>query len=249
MIFMMFSSKICPDQEGTGMQLTAFGVGQRRGVRKKGDVMKWMFVIVAVCCLGLIGCAQQAEEPEVVEEVIVPEWERVLPGLMTETQKAQQELILTATNALASEMMAELMAALDESGPAGGIGVCRDKAPAVAAHVSETYGVQIGRTSHMLRNTANVAPDWAAGYVADKVEDPTWLGGPEGELGALLPIRLKAECQMCHGPVDGIDEEVLAAIAESYPEDQAVGFAEGDLRGWFWVEAPPGEAEIEESEI
>ena len=23
------------------------------------------------------------------------------------------------------------------------------------------------------------------------------------------------------------------------PEDEAVGFAEGDLRGWFWVEVPP----------
>jgi len=93
-----------------------------------------------------------------------------------------------------------------------------------------------------------VAPDWASGYVADMVEDPTWVGGPAGELGALLPIRLKGECQMCHGPADSIDEEVLAAIGENYPEDQAVGFAEGDLRGWFWVLAPPGEPETTEPE-
>jgi hypothetical protein len=25
-------------------------------------------------------------------------------------------------------------------------------------------------------------------------------------------------------------------INESYPDDQALGFAAGDLRGWFWVE-------------
>jgi hypothetical protein len=211
--------------------------------------MKVVFAIVVVCCLGFFGCAQQAEEPVVVEEVIVPEWERVLPGLMTDTQKAQQELILTATNALASEMMGELMAALDESGPAGGIGVCRDKAPAVAARVTETYGVGIGRTSNRLRNAANVAPAWAETYVADMVEDPTWVGGPEGELGALLPIRLKAECQMCHGPAEAIDKEVMAAILEAYPDDHAVGFSEGDLRGWFWVEAPPGEMGMAESEI
>lgn len=211
--------------------------------------MKQLFAIGVLCCLVIGGCSKPVEEPAVVEEATVVQWERVLPGLMTETQKAQQELILTGTNALASEMMAELMAALDESGPAGGIGACRDKAPAVAAHVSETYGIKIGRTSHLLRNSANVAPDWAATYVADMVDEPTWVGGPNGELGALLPIRLKADCQMCHGPVESIDEEVLAAIRESYPADQAVGFSDGDLRGWFWVEAPPGATESEMTEL
>jgi len=206
--------------------------------------MRRLFAMSVLCCLVLGGCSKPAEEPVVVEEVTAVEWERVLPGLMTDTQKAQEELILTATNALASEMMAELMAALDEDGPAGGIRACREKAPAVAVHVSETYGVGIGRTANMLRNPANVAPAWAVPYVEAMVEDPTWVGGPDGELGALLPIRLKAECQMCHGPAETIDPDVMAAIHEVYPDDQAVGFSEGDLRGWFWIEAPPGEPNV-----
>jgi hypothetical protein len=211
--------------------------------------MRRRFSIGVLCCLVLGGCSKSAEEPVVVEEATVVEWERVLPGLMTDTQKAQQELILTATNALASEMMGELMAALDEGGPAGGIRVCREKAPSVAARVSETYGVGIGRTANMLRNPENVAPEWATPYVEAMVEDPTWVGGPDGELGALLPIRLKAECQMCHGPAETIDPDVMAAIQEVYPDDQAVGFSEGDLRGWFWIEAPPGEPEMADPEI
>ena len=36
----------------------------------------------------------------------------------------------------------------------------------------------------------------------------------------------------------------MAAIGDllgtSYPDDRAVGFAAGDLRGWYWVEAPLG---------
>lgn len=211
--------------------------------------MRRRFSIGVLCCLVLGGCSKSAEEPVVVEEATVVEWERVLPGLMTDTQKAQQELILTATNALASEMMGELTAALDEDGPAGGIRVCREKAPSVAVRVSETYGVGIGRTANMLRNPENVAPEWATPYVEAMVEDPTWVGGPDGELGALLPIRLKAECQMCHGPAETIDPDVMAAIHEVYPDDQAVGFSEGDLRGWFWIEAPPGEPEMADPEI
>ena len=205
--------------------------------------MKHLVVACVVVCLALVGCARPAEEPVVVEETTVVEWEKVLPGLMTETQKAQQELILTATNALAAELMGELTAALDAGDPSAAIAVCRGKAPTVAAHVTEIYGVEIGRTSYRLRNPANEAPSWAEAYVADLVEDPTYVAGPEGELGALLPIRLRAECQMCHGSAEEIDEEVMAALAENYPDDQAMGFVEGDLRGWFWVEAPPGEPE------
>ena len=206
--------------------------------------MKHLVVACVAVCLALVGCARPAEEPVVVEETTVVEWEKVLPGLMTETQKAQQELILTATNALAAELMGELSAALDSGDASAAIAVCREKAPTVAAHVTELYGLEIGRTSHRLRNRANVAPSWADSYVADLVEDPTYVEGPNGELGALLPVRLRAECQMCHGSAEEIDEEIVAALAENYPDDQAMGFAEGDLRGWFWVEAPPGETDV-----
>jgi hypothetical protein len=208
---------------------------------------RWI-VVLAVFGLIVSGCAKPAEEPAETEEVTQAEWEKVLPGLMTETQKAQQELVATAVNALASELMGELNAALDSGDVAAAIAVCKDKAPEVASHISATYGVQIGRTSYKLRNPANTAPDWAEPYVAELAEDPTYVAGPHGELGALLPIRLKAECQMCHGPVEEIDSSVMAAISEVYPDDQAVGFVEGDLRGWFWVEAPPGEVEPEVEE-
>jgi len=211
--------------------------------------MKHLVVACVAVCLALVGCARPAEETVVVEETTVVEWEKVLPGLMTETQKAQQELMLTATNALAAELMGELTAALDAGDAGAAIAVCRGKAPLVATHVSEAYGVEIGRTSYRLRNPANVAPAWAETYMADLVEDPTYVAGPNGELGALLPIRLRTECQMCHGSAEEIDEGIMAALAENYPDDQAVGFAEGDLRGWFWVEAPPGEPEVETTEM
>ncbi len=202
-------------------------------------------VALLILALVMTGCAKPAEEPVEVEEVAAVAWEKVLAGSMTDTQKAQRELVATVVNAMASEMMGELTAALDAGDPSAAIAVCKEKAPTVAENVQQTYGVAIGRTSHRLRNSANTAPEWASQYVAEMVEDPTYVAGPNGELGALLPIKLKAECQMCHGPVEEIDDSVMAAISEAYPEDQAVGFVEGDLRGWFWVEAPPGEMESE----
>jgi len=140
---------------------------------------------------------------------------------------------------MAKRLMGELEGALDSGDPATAVEVCRTRVPAIAADVSNEYGVRIGRTSYRLRNPANVPPAWARKLVADRVAGPTWLAGPDGELAGLLPIRLKAECTMCHGPKEEIAPEILSVLAKRYPEDAATGFHPGDLRGWFWVETGP----------
>jgi len=204
--------------------------------------MRYKIVACVVCCLVLVGCSQQEAQPVGTEEIAsVAVWQMVAPVEMTETQKAQKELCLSAVNAMAAETLGELEAAMEAGDPPQVIAVCREKAPAIAAQISQQFGLKIGRTSFNLRNTSNLPPEWADELVAARAEEPAFMAGPGGELGVLLPIRLRAECQMCHGPAEVIDEEILAAITEHYPQDTAVGFAEGDLRGWFWAEAPPGE--------
>jgi cytochrome c553 len=54
----------------------------------------------------------------------------------------------------------------------------------------------------------------------------------------LLPIRLVALCATCHGDATTIPAPVQERLAALYPQDQATGFRDGDLRGWFWVEVP-----------
>jgi hypothetical protein len=73
--------------------------------------------------------------------------------------------------------------------------------------------------------------------VAEKAGAPTYLTS-ENRLAALLPIPTGAMCLNCHGTKDGIPADVVSALEEKYPGDQATGFEEGDLRGWFWVEVP-----------
>jgi hypothetical protein len=206
--------------------------------------MRTLIIAVAVGCLAVAGCSRQPEPvAQAVESASAPEWSTVEAIDMTATQKAQQELAAAATNALASELLGELEAALASGGGPAGIQACREKAPEIAARVSQQFGLKIGRTSHRLRSPNNTPPAWAEVQIANQVAEPTYLAGSGGQFAALLPIRLKAECQMCHGPAEAIDEDIQRAIAAFYPNDQAVGFAEGDLRGWIWVEVPPGEPE------
>lgn len=49
-------------------------------------------------------------------------------------------------------------------------------------------------------------------------------------------IPTAALCVKCHG--ESIEAEVEAKLKELYPNDQARGFKEGDLRGAFTLAAP-----------
>jgi hypothetical protein len=135
-------------------------------------------------------------------------------------------------------LLTTLAAELETGGPANAIAVCRDEAPEIAASTAKRLGVRIGRTSWKLRNAKNVSPPWAESLLADRPGEPRVAAGPKGRLGVTLPIRVAGACMTCHGPAETIPSDVRDALATLYPEDQATGFQEGDLRGWFWVEVP-----------
>ncbi len=200
-------------------------------------------MIAVAMVLLLAACSGQPEvaetPPEDAAVAADGQWVRLTPDQMTEQQKQLQAQGTEAVQAMASRLMGELHAALDEQGPDGAIEVCSMRAPEIAATVSNEFGLLIGRTSFRLRNPSNVPPDWAEALVAERTGEPVWLEGPDGAVAGMMPIRLKAECAMCHGPAEHIAEEVQATLAEMYPQDAATGFQQGDLRGWFWVEVPP----------
>ncbi|MCA9664747.1 MAG: DUF3365 domain-containing protein [Myxococcales bacterium] len=138
-----------------------------------------------------------------------------------------------------------LKEALAQGGPAAAVRVCRDVAQKVTAQVAAAQGIAIGRTSHKLRNAANKPRAWAAPYVARAAAgDKTvragavvQLGG--GRVGVLRPIGTVGVCLKCHGDAKTIAPALQKEISAAYPQDHAVGFAAGDLRGFFWAEVPP----------
>jgi hypothetical protein len=201
--------------------------------------MKDPRLILACIVFVALGCGGDKTSPRLDQPAVGKgKWSPIAETEMTAEQKKQLDQAVVATDTMAKLMMGELKAELESGGPAGAVTVCRDLAPMIADHVGEEHNLQIGRTSHKLRNQNNLAPEWAAGLIAERSDRPGYLVGADGELGVLLPIRLLRPCAACHGEPDAMDESVLTALSESYPNDQAVGFAAGDLRGWFWVEVP-----------
>lgn len=150
-----------------------------------------------------------------------------------------------------AQLKAELMAAMAAVGPAAAIGVCRTRAPAIAAQAGNTAGVRVSRTALRLRNPAN-APDAAsravlvqfaqrlrAGAAPESLEH--FAPAPGGSARFMKAIVIQPPCLACHG--DDIAGPVRQALRELYPADAATGFAVGELRGAVVVEWPAGAAE------
>lgn len=165
-------------------------------------------------------------------------WAAIDADTLDERQQAQRKAAAGAQQALFGSLFAELSAAMEEGRPSAAIDVCATRAPEIAGEVSREHGVRIGRTSFKLRNPANTAPVWADLAIDDRPAEPMYFADDTGRLGALTPIRLAASCLQCHGSGDDIAPETRAALSRRYESDRATGFAEGDLRGWFWVEVP-----------
>jgi hypothetical protein len=174
--------------------------------------------------LLLSGCRQETSAPSTTS---------VKPVAAT-----PRDIAVQAQSDLLDQLLRRLTDALSQGGPAAAISICQEEAPQIAKSVAREHGVAIGRTSFRLRNPQNAPPEWAQPLVEQRLAEPQFVDLPDGRLGALLPIRLKPQCTLCHGPEAELAEEVKTALAEQYPEDQATGFQEGDLRGWFWVEVP-----------
>lgn len=134
-------------------------------------------------------------------------------------------------------LMGALTTAMKEEGPEHAISVCKLKAPEIASATS-TDGVEIGRTSHRLRNPKNAPEPWMESFLQEYLANPTKSGHKaqrlaDGRIGYVEPIRVKGFCLVCHG--EEISSEVGESLKELYPEDQATGFRAGDFRGIFWV--------------
>jgi hypothetical protein len=158
-----------------------------------------------------------------------------------ESLASELESANAAIQALQAALIEALTSELGREGPLGAIHVCRDEAQAITSRVAREQGIDVGRTSHRLRNPANRPRPWVETFVsggADKDYDAVQprLVDLGARVGLVRPINTLGMCTQCHGNEGEILPEVREAIAAAYPEDRATGFAVGDLRGWIWAE-------------
>lgn len=172
-----------------------------------------------------------------------------LLGLSVVQTQAQDSDMLTQSRAVTQAMLKELgqklQSSMAEGGPINAIGVCHLQAPDIATRASTNNQAKISRVGTRARNPVMGVPnDWQAKALAqfdaalargDKLADiefsETVNTASGKEFHFAKPIVLQPMCVSCHGSPEQISPEVKAKLNELYPNDKAVGYQPGQLRG------------------
>lgn len=150
-----------------------------------------------------------------------------------------------AAHSLSSALLGELTRALQEGDAASAVEVCGAVAQSITMRNGGEDGFTIRRTALRLRNPLNapagyeraVLEAWAASADPQDWSEVVATDGGH-ELRWMRPIRLMPMCAQCHGSDAEIQPATRDALRALYPDDAAVGFAPGDLRGAISVRAP-----------
>jgi hypothetical protein len=150
----------------------------------------------------------------------------------------------TLAGNLKKSLFTELGAAMSRGLPVA-IDVCQSRAPAIAADLAKD-GARVGRATRRTRNPQNRGDGWtldAITYFEDLHARRQPLAAAtfsrvldDGRVAYAEPLVIQELCVKCHGKE--LASDVRTALAARYPDDQATGYAVGDLRGVVWVELP-----------
>lgn len=145
---------------------------------------------------------------------------------------------------LPPKMMQVLTDEIAKGGLVSAVGFCNEKAPQMAKKASGESGWAIRRVSLRNRNPKAVPDAWertaleefdrraTAGESVATLEKSGMVedaGRKEFRYIKALPVG--QVCLACHGTADAIEPDVAAKIHTLYPDDKAVGYALGQVRG------------------
>mgnify|MGYP001033651088 CR=1 FL=1 len=131
----------------------------------------------------------------------------------------------------------ELKAAMGRGGVKEAVAYCNVEAYPLTDSVGEQFGVELMRVAEKYRNPDNALTDFDEKQFAEmKAGEEKLLKLHQGNAVYYKRIDLAPQCLSCHGdPGADIADPDYALIKEKYPDDQAIGFQPGDLRGMWKI--------------
>lgn len=203
-------------------------------------------VALGAAALGWVACSESGDPGDSAG----PGSEPAAPDYAELDDREFAELGAEITGQLGMNLLAQLETALSTGGPAMAVEICQAVAQPITGAATEDFpGVTVRRTSLRVRNPVN-APDATDRAVLERwaSEPPTAEGNDtdlpphevvrseDGTRRYYRPIMTQPVCLTCHGPETALAPAVKPMLAKHYPEDEAVGFEVGELRGAFRVE-------------
>ena len=159
-----------------------------------------------------------------------------------------KEKIRTEFAGLARDYTLGLKSILKKNLKRGGllqaVTVCSDTASDLTKMFADAMGLDVRRVSFKNRNPNNVPDEieekvlreyeelLSKGKLNEKTETfEEYVINGKKVLRYMKPIVVDDACLNCHGNENQISQEVANIIKKNYPDDKAVNFSKGDLRG------------------
>lgn len=150
----------------------------------------------------------------------------------------------TIAAATFATLAGKLKAAMQAGGVSNAVSYCNLTAYPLVDSLSKVHDATIRRTSLKVRNPKD-APTPQEHAVLKMYQHQADTGKPqmpfvttlEGErIAFYAPIHINALCLQCHGKIgETLSEDNYAHIKELYPQDEATGYTDGELRGMWSI--------------
>lgn len=191
------------------------------------------FYMLFVAVLGLVlACNRQPGQPVSSQQT-------------TALSSEEEALYLQRGQEIAGATFAALSSRLQQAMQQGGVAYaapyCNLVALPIADSLSRLHDAVIRRTSLLVRNPedAPLAHEWPVLRAYEQqwqqketLKPTVALLGDGQRVAFYAPISVNAFCLSCHGKLgETLSAKDYEAIQAIYPEDQAIGYSDGDWRG------------------
>ncbi|HKK79447.1 MAG TPA: DUF3365 domain-containing protein [Phaeodactylibacter sp.] len=196
--------------------------------------MKKQYLLFALALMGYLAACDSGSKAGQEETATDSETATTLDT--AKYKKQGMEIAMGTFKALSGQ----LKSALQEGGVPNAVRYCNTVAYPLVDSLSEVYNASIRRASDKVRNPKDaptpleqeVLDTYHAQMAAGEQPKPVVRQLQSGEIAFYAPIRMQELCLNCHGKLgETLKKEDYAVIKELYPEDEAIGYAAGDLRG------------------
>ncbi|MEZ5003033.1 MAG: DUF3365 domain-containing protein [Chitinophagales bacterium] len=193
--------------------------------------MKYTLTITILSLTLLLGCTEKKHKTS--DDALTPAQKEEVNYIAKGLEYVVNTQALLAGN---------LMSAIQEKGTVEAIEFCNIEAIPLTDSLVKDIEMTIKRVSDQPRNPNNRANEDELAYIQKGKEAlkndqniMPFLKEHDEKMTVYYPIFTHGLCMQCHGSTtDAIQPEVLAKLNQLYPDDEATGYSENELRG-IWV--------------
>ncbi|MDT7827476.1 DUF3365 domain-containing protein [Pricia sp. S334] len=194
-------------------------------------------VIALAGLFSFTGCKEASKSDKKVETVGSPSKDYAEIGM---------EYAVSTKAALGKN----LVGAIQEKGTLGALEFCNIQAMPLTDSMAVAHKAIIKRVSDKPRNPNNQANAKELEYIeafkstvaSGKKVEPI-VNQENDQVDFYYPITTNTMCLQCHGkPEEQIEPATMAKLQDLYPEDQAIGYTENEVRG-IWAIVVEGNKE------